>query len=166
MTVLYCMKCTFQRPNYFKGELCPKCGSYLKYVEAAAKSTTIKLYKAGLHVSYAVAEIYDFANEALHTTNVYFGFIKPYESIVFRNLPAGYDYTLPKDFTKDFYERIPVAHVVSPMHTYGVLRYEADYLDRAEAKTSLRKKLKELDSWIDEAVADGWLSICNLGGML
>jgi len=47
-----------------------------------------------------------------------------------------------------------------------MIRYEIPYLDHTEARAVLRQKLKELESWVDEAIADGWLAICNLGGLL
>ena len=52
--------------------------------------------------------------------------------------------------------------LLSPVCSYGILRFETPYFDRAEARAMLKKKLKELDDWVDEALEDGWLSICNL----
>ena len=47
-----------------------------------------------------------------------------------------------------------------------MIGYEIPYLEHTEARATLKQKLKELDAWVDDAVADGWLSICNLGGLL
>jgi hypothetical protein len=55
---------------------------------------------------------------------------------------------------------------LSTVPSYSLILYETPCLDHKEAKTVLRQKLKELDAWVDKAVADGWLAICNLGGLL
>ncbi len=62
-----CLTCGEQKPNRYKPDNCPKCGAYLKYVEAPAKATVIKLHKAGLSVSYASAEVYSYNSYAVHT---------------------------------------------------------------------------------------------------
>ena len=164
--MMLCLTCGLQRPNYFKSHTCPRCNSYLKYVEAAAKPTIIKINKAGLHISYAVAEVYDYANDAIHAINICIGIAHPYPVMVFHRLPDGYEYIFPEEYTFEYLSRLPIEHLISPVRTYGILRYEAEYLDYNIAKTILRQKLKELDMWIEDAGADGWLAICNLGGWL
>jgi hypothetical protein len=164
--MMLCLNCYLQRPNHNKSFTCPHCGAYLKYVEATAKPTIIKFHKAGLHISYAVAEVYDYANGAIHAINICIGIAHPYPVTVFRRLPDGYEYIFPEEYTPEYLSRLPIEHLISPVRTYGILRYEAEYLDNNEAKPMLRQKLKELDIWIDDAVAEGWLAICNLGGWL
>jgi hypothetical protein len=164
--MMICLNCHLQRPNHFKSHICPKCNSYLKYVEAAAKPTVIKFHKAGLHISYAVAEVYDYANNAIHMANICIGIAHNYPVTVFRELPTGFEYVFPESYTLECLDHLPIEHLISPVRTYGILRYEVEYLDYNEAKLVLKQKLKELDSWIEEAVSDGWLSICHLGGLL
>jgi len=162
----YCVHCGLQRPNHFKSDNCPKCGAYLKYLEGAAKITTINLYKAGIHTSYAVAEVYSYANNAIYTANISIGLAKPYQAVVLRELPTDIVYYTPEAYTFETISHIPIDHLISPIRTYGILRYESEYLDRADARAALKHKLKELDAWVAEATADGWLAICNLGGLL
>ncbi len=162
---MVCMHCGLQRPNSYKSTTCPKCDSYLKYVESAAKDTMFKFYRAGLHTSYATSEVYSFANGAIHTASIYIGLSHPYPAIVFSRLPTGFEYVFPESYTSEYLKHIPIEHLISPVRTYGILRYEVDYLDLNEAKSVLKQKLKELDAWIDDAVTD-WLIICNLGGFL
>jgi hypothetical protein len=160
----YCVHCGLQRPNHFKSDNCPKCGAYLKYLEGAAKRTTVNLYKAGIYTSYAVAEVYSYANNAVHTANISIGLAKPYQEVVLRDLPAGIVYYTT--YTLETLSHIPIDHLISPMRTYGLLRFETAYLDQREARAVLKQKLKELDTWIDEAIDSGWLAILNLGGLL
>ena len=162
----YCLHCGLQRPNHYKSNTCPKCGAYLKYLEGAAKRTTKKLYAAGIHTSYAVAEVYSYANDTIHTANISIGLAKPYQAVVLRELPADIVYYMPEDYTLEVLNHIPIDHLISPVRTYGLLRFECDYLGRAEARATLKHKLKELDDWVDEATVDGWFAICNLGGLL
>lgn len=160
--MLLCLTCLQQKPNKYKNYSCPKCSSFLKYVEGPAKNTVIKLHKAGISVSYATAEVYSYSNHSVHTANVVLGLAQPYQSIVFRGLPSGIGYVLPRSHKA--IGHVPADHILSPVRTYGLIRYEVPYLDYKEARTMLRQKLKELDNWVDESVE--WLSICNLGGLL
>jgi hypothetical protein len=162
--MMLCLNCGTQRPNKYKSETCPQCNSYLKYVEAPAKATVIKLHKAGLSVSYATAEVYSYGGYAVHTTNISIGLAQPYQSVVFRRLPKGLGYIIPHSY--EYMDHIPKGNLLYPVRTYGMIRYEIPYLDHTEARAVLRQKLKELESWVDEATADGWLAICNLGGLL
>lgn len=162
--MMLCLACGEQRPNRFKSDTCPNCGSYLKYVEAPAKSTVIKLHKTGLSVSYATAEVYSYNNYAIHTTNISIGLAKYYQPVVFRRLPDGVGYVLPHNY--EYMDHIPKGNLLYPVRTYGMIRYEIPYLDRTEARAVLRQKLKDLDAWVDEATNDGWFAICNLGGLL
>lgn len=160
--MMYCVCCGLKRPNNFKSNSCPKCKSYLKYVEAPAKSTVIKFYRAGLAISYTTAEVYSYANCAIHTTNINIGLAKPYQASVFRELPNGFGYVLPSSC--GYADHVSLEHLIAPVRTYGMLRYEIPYLDHTEAKTILKKKLRELDAWVD--VATDWLAICNLAGLI
>lgn len=162
--MMLCLNCGLQRPNRYKPDSCPKCGAYLKYVEAPAKGTVIKLHKAGLSVSYASAEVYSYANGAIHTVNINIGLAKPYQAVVLRDLPTGVGYVLPH--ASEYIRDMSLEHLLAPVRTYGMLRYEIPYLEHTEAKAVLKQKLKELDGWVDNAVADGWLAICNLAGLL
>ncbi|NMM65528.1 hypothetical protein HBE96_23405 [Clostridium sp. P21] len=164
--MMLCLTCGLQRPNSYKNNTCPRCKSHLKYIEAAAKGTAVKLHKAGLSVSYATAEVYSYNSYAVHTVNISIGLAKPYQVEVLRRLPEGYEYVFPEAHIIEYLSHIPIEHLLSPLLTYCVLRYEAQYLDNAEAKAVLKQKLIELDDWVDEAVEDGWLAICNLGGLL
>lgn len=160
--MMLCLNCGLQRPNRYKADSCPQCNSYLKYVEASAKRTVINLHKAGLSVSYATAEVYSYNSYAVHTVNICIGLAKPYQAEVLRRLPDGYGYVVPYSYKS--INHTPKEHILSPVRTYGMLRYEIPYLEHTEAKTKLKQKLKELDAWVDEA--DEWLAICNLGGLL
>lgn len=162
--MLLCVTCGEQKPNRYKPDNCPKCGAYLKYVEAPAKATVIKLHKADLSVSYASAEVYSYNSYAVHMVNICIGLAKPYQAEVLRRLPNGYGYVLPHSYSSICH--IPPEQLQSPVCTYGLIRYEVPYLDNAEAKVMLKHKLKELDAWIDEAVSDGWFAVCNLAGPL
>lgn len=162
--MMLCLTCGAQSLNRYKSETCPNCGAYLKYVEAPAKSTVIKLHKVGIGVSYAVAEVYSYGGYAVHTTNISIGLAKSYQSVVFRRLPKGLGYILPHSY--EYMDHVPKGNLLYPVRTYGTIRYEIPYLDNAEARAVLRQKLKELDDWVDEATADGWFSICNLGGLI
>lgn len=118
----------------------------------------------GLSVSYATAEVYSYNSNIIHIANIVIVLSQPYQATVFRQLPDGMGYILPH--TRESLSYTPKEHILSPVHTYGLIRYETPCLDHKEAKTVLRHKLKELDAWVDKAVADGWLAICNLGGLL
>jgi DNA invertase Pin-like site-specific DNA recombinase len=85
-----------------------------------------------------------------------------YQAEVLRRLLDGYDYVVPYSYKS--INHTPKEHILSPVRTYGMLRYEIPYLEHTEAKTKLKQKLKELDAWVDEA--EEWLAICNLGGLL
>lgn len=162
--MMLCLNCGFQRPNRYKTETCPQCKSYLKYIEAPAKHTAIKLHKAGISVGYATAEVYSYAHGAIHCVNINIGLAYPYQSTVLRRLPSGIGYVLPH--AKDYLNHTRIELLLSPVITYGLLRYETPYFEYTEARAMLKKKLKELDEWVDEAVEDGWLAICNLAGLL
>jgi len=161
----YCTSCGLQRSNSFEDDYCPNCGAYLKYLDDCAKRTVRKLHKAGIQVSYAVAEVYSYADCTIHTTNISFGLAKLYKPEVLRGLPEGITYSLINNYDYDT-ENSPVYLLIAPIRTYGVLLFEVDYTNKNEAKTVLKQKLKELDDWTYYAVEDGWLSICNLGGLL
>jgi hypothetical protein len=124
----------------------------------------IKMHEAGLCLSYAVAETYSYANGAIHTANLNIGLAQPYPAVVFRELPAGCVYTYPENYTPEYLSKIPLAQAISPVRTYGTLKYDAEYLILDEAKAALRQKLLALDTWINDAVNSGWLTICNLAG--
>lgn len=109
-------------------------------------------------------KVYSYGGYALHTTNISIGLSKPYQSVVFRRLPQGLGYILPHNY--DYMDHVPKGNLLYPVRTYGMIRYEIPYLEHTEARAALKQKLKELDAWVDGAVADGWLSICNLGGLL
>lgn len=162
--MMLCVTCGFQRPNRFKSYSCPSCRTYLKYVEAPAKHTVIKLHNAGLSVSYATAEVYSYAHGSVHTVNICIGLSQPYQTMVFRCLPDGMGYVLPH--SHESLSHVTQEHILSPVRTYGLIRYETPYLDYKEAKSMLRQKLKELDAWVDDATADSWLAILHLGGLL
>jgi hypothetical protein len=160
---MLCINCGFQRPNRSKSSTCPKCKSYLKHIDAVAKGIATKLQNAGLGVSYATANVYSYA---VHTANISVGLTKPYQDVVFCRLPDGFEYIFPEEHIIEYLNHIPMENLLSPVRTYCVIKYETQYLDKTEARAVLKQKLKELDTWIDEAVADGWLAICNLGGLL
>ena len=162
--MMLCLHCGAQRPNRFKSETCPKCGAYLKYIEAPAKGTVIKLQKSGIAVSYASAEVYSYARGTIHTVNINIGLAQYYKAVVFRRLPDGFGYILPS--ASEYLYSMSLEHLLAPTQTYGMLRFETPCLEHTKAKAMLKLKLKELDEWVDDAVADGWLAICNLGGLL
>lgn len=159
--MMLCLTCGLQKPNYYKQYTCPICTAPLHYVEAAAKPTIIKFYRAGLYISYATSEVYSYNNFSVHTACICIGLAQQYPAEVFCTLPTGYAYISSGEYTYEYRSRMPLEEVLSPVRTYGQLRYEAEYLDYAEAKAVLKQKLKELDSWIDEAASGGWLTICR-----
>lgn len=73
-------------------------------------------------------------------------------------------YVLPHNY--EYAGHVPKGNLLYPVRTYGTIRYEIPYLEYTEAMAILRQKLKELNNWIDEATADGWFAICNLGGLI
>lgn len=160
--MILCLNCGLQRPNKYKYYTCPECGSYLKYVESPAKSTAFKLHRAGLSISYAVAEVYSYSNGSLHSVNIRIGLAVPYQAAVLSGLPDGIGYVLPHSY--DSLNYLPSSHLLSHVRTYGLIRYEIPYLDPKEAKKVLKQKLKELNDWVDYST--DWFSICNLGGLL
>ena len=161
---MLCLSCGCQKPNWYRHHTCPKCESYLKYVGPAAKDIIFKFHAAGLRISYAIADVYDYVDGVVFTTTICYGIAHPYPAIVFCRLPEGYEYVFPEDDLVDI-SYLPIEHLISPVRTYGLLRYEAKYLDKSEAKAMLKQKLRELDDWIDDASKD-WLIVCNLGGWL
>lgn len=160
--MMLCLTCHLQRPNSYKSHTCPDCGAYLKYIEDDAKNIAVKMYEAGIRISYAVAELYSYANNTIHTANISIGMANPYPATVFRMLPDGYVYVFPEVYTPEYLSKIPLAQVISPTRTYVVLQYEAEYPVSDEAKSALRQKLLELEMWVDDAIEDGWFSICHL----
>ena len=163
--MMLCLSCGCQKPNWYRNHTCPQCESYLKYIAPAAKPTIIKMHKASLRISYAVADVYDYVDGVIFTTIICFGISHPYPAIVFSRLPEGYEYIFPEDDDLDFISHLPIEHIISPVRTYGLLRYEAKYLEKSEAKLALKRKLDEIDAWIDDASKD-WLIVCHLGGWL
>lgn len=97
----YCTSCGLQRPNSCEDDLCPTCGSYLKYLDDVAKRTIKKFHNAGILVSYAVAEIYSYADCTIHTTNISIGLAKAYRPEVLRSLPDGVTYIKINDYDTD-----------------------------------------------------------------
>jgi hypothetical protein len=164
--MLICFKCGLEWPDTFHSHTCPNCETYLKYIRDSIKDTAVKFYNANLQISYAVAEVNNFGDRDKYKVYICIGIGHPYPEIVFRELPEGYKYVSIKDYSQDRSAYIPVELLVSPARTYNLLYFQSEYTDRDEANTVLNQKIQELDKWIDDTVADGWLAICNLGGLL
>lgn len=98
--------------------------------------------------------------------NICIGLAQNYSPDVFCNLPEGFTYILLNEYTPELLSNLPIDHLITPVCTYALLKYEVEYLDYTKAKTVLRKKLRELSKWIDEATDNSWFSVCNLAGLL
>ncbi|OOP70922.1 hypothetical protein CBEIBR21_23635 [Clostridium beijerinckii] len=136
--MMLCLKCGTQRPNKYKSDNCPNCGSYLKYVEAPAKAVVINLHRASLSVSYATAEVYSYNYSAIHTVNINIGLAKSYQAVVFRRLPDGVGCILPR--SSNYIYSMSLEHLLAPAQTYSMLRFETPYLEHTEAKAMLKKE--------------------------
>lgn len=163
--MMVCLNCGLQKPNWYSHHECPNYDSYLRYISPDAIEIIIKFHSAGLHISYAVADVYEHVDKIIYTAKIIIGISHPYPAIVFSRIPDGYEYIFPDYYDTEFISHLPIEHLISPVRTYTLLQYESKFLDKDEAKIALKTRLNELEAWIDDAVTD-WLLICKLGGWL
>ena len=156
----------YGKPYSFQSYTCPECNSNLKYIGDNIKDTVLKFHNASLEISYALADVNNFGGRDKHKVYICIGIARPYPPVVFRELPEGFKYVFMKDYSMDRSSYLPVELLISTVRTDGLLYFDAEYTGRDEADTVLTQKIQEIDKWIDDIVADGWLAICNLGGFL